>query len=104
MDFVSHNLIQELGLRLCIRKKHQYILPKVQAAGFLIPKIYRIYHLKIGIINRYDRSVDFIRPFITIDRSITNTSILLGRSSLQSLVIILDNEIGEWEFKRYMRI
>jgi hypothetical protein len=95
MDFISYNLIQELGVQPCIRKKHQYILPEVQAAGLLILKIHGIYHLKVGITDRHSRLIDFIRPFVAIDQSAIDTPILLGRPSLQSLTILLDNETGE---------
>jgi len=71
----------------------------MQAAGLLISKIYGVYYLKFSIADRYNRPVDFIRLFVTIDRNTIDNPILLSRPSLQSLAIVLDNEIGEWEFK-----
>ena len=60
--------------------------------------------MKVDITDYYSQLVDFIRLFVVINRNATNTFILLSRSNLQSLTILLDNEIREWEFKRYMRI
>jgi hypothetical protein len=94
MDFVSYDLVQELGLQPCVRKKHLHIIPEVQAAGQLTPKTYRVYHLKLSIADRHNRPIDFIRPFVAIDRSVTD----------KILAIVLDNETGYWEFKRYARI
>ena len=104
MDFVSHNLVQELGLQPYVWKKHLHIIPEVQTIGLLTPKTYRVYHLKLSITDRHNRLIDFIRPFVAIDQSATDSPILLGRPSLQSLAIVLDNETGEWEFKRHARI
>ena len=95
MDFISYDLVQELGLQPCVRKKHLHIIPEVQAAGLLTPKTYGVYHLKLSIADRHNRPVDFIRPFVAIDRSATDSPVLLGRPSLQSLAIVLDNETGE---------
>jgi hypothetical protein len=53
MDFVSYDLMQELGLQPCVQKKHQHVLPEVQAAGLLTPKIYGIYHPKVGITDHH---------------------------------------------------
>jgi len=82
MDFISYDLVQELGLQPYVRKKHLHVIPEMQAAGLLTPKIYGVYHLKLSIADRYNRLVDFIRPFVAIDRNATDSPILLGRPSL----------------------
>jgi hypothetical protein len=63
-----------------------------------------VFHLKIDITDRWDRTVSHTRPFVAIDRSSGDTPLLLGRPILQALAITIDNEAGNWEFKKTARV
>jgi len=51
VDLVSFLFVKSLGLSLCTRKKHQHIIPDLEEVGEMNSKIYRIYHLKLYIID-----------------------------------------------------
>ncbi|OBT39975.1 hypothetical protein VE00_09981 [Pseudogymnoascus sp. WSF 3629] len=69
LDFVSLAFVQGLGLRPCLRQKHNHDLPTIEGAGTALIKTHRVYHLTLEITDRWNRTVSFTRPFVAIDRN-----------------------------------
>ena len=66
VDLVSVSFVRSLGLKPY--QKHQYIAPRLEGVGETHPKTYGFFHLRITLIDRFNRSFDYIRPFLAIDQ------------------------------------
>ena len=51
------------------------------------------------IVDRYNRSFDFVRPFLAVDRSPKDSQVLLGRPALKDFKINICNSNDSWEFE-----
>jgi len=60
--------------------------------------------LKAKITNRYNYTFSFVRPFLAIDRSHSNSQVLLGRPALKDFRIILHNSNALFEFERNRKV
>ena len=87
VDLVSISFVKSLGLEPC--RKHQHIAPRLEGVRETHPKTYGFFHLKITLIDRFNRFFDYIRPFLTIDRDPRDSQILLGKPTLKDSDIII---------------
>ena len=67
VDLVSISFVRSLGMNPCDRPKHHYVTPLLEGIGGEHPKTYGFYHLRMTITDRFNRSFDFVRPFLAID-------------------------------------
>jgi hypothetical protein len=79
VDLASISFVNSLGMSPCKNPKHHHVIPKLEGIGKMCPKTYGFYHLRITIVDRYNRSFDFVRPFLAVDRSPKDSQVLLGR-------------------------
>ncbi len=100
MDFVSTLFVKSRQLSPCTRTKHNHQVPKVEGAGKASVQTYGVYHLRVTIADRWNRPITFTRPFVAIERNASDNPILIGRPILRDLAIVIDNELGTWEFKK----
>ena len=102
LDFVSLAFVQGLGLRPCLRQKHDHsaTLPTIEGAGTAYIKTHGVYHLTLEVIDRWNRTVSFTRPFVAIDRNPQDSPVLIGRPILRDLRIVIYNHDATWEFAR----
>ena len=63
------------------------------------PKTHGFYYLKLCMIDKWNRPVQFIRPFLAVDCSPQDSQILLGRPALKDLKISIDNSSDSWEVR-----
>ena len=66
VDLVSVSFVKSLGLKPYI--KHQHIAPILKGVRETYPLTYGFFHLRITLTNRFNRSFDYIRPFLAVDR------------------------------------
>ena len=104
MDCISKDLTLSMGLKPCMRKKHNHRIPGLEAAGRAPLTTYGTYHLRCAITDRTGRQLSFTRPFVAIDRDPADAPILLGRPALQDYKIALFNATAEWEFEQEVEI
>src|SRR5215472_8677331 len=79
VDLVSISLIKMLGLSPCTKPKHKHVEPVLEGIGQTHPQTYGFYHLRLRITDHWNHSLEFIQPFLTIDRNIHDSPVLLGR-------------------------
>jgi hypothetical protein len=89
---------------LCDKKKHQHKEPIVEGIGRKKAKTYSFYHLKLYMMDRRNRPVQCIRPFLAVDRGPRDSQVLLGRPALKDLKVSIDNLSDSWEIKDSPRI
>lgn len=104
VDLVSISLVRLLDLSPCQRPKHQHVEPDLEGVGETRPKTYGFYYLKLRIIDRWNHSLEFIRPFLAADRNDRDSQVLLGRPTLKDFKINICNGIDDWEFEREPKI
>src|SRR5438046_2192887 len=104
VDLVSISLIKLLGLSPCTKSKHQHITPILEGVGETKPKTYGFYHLKLRITDRWNHSLQFIRPFLAVDRNAADSQVLLSRPTLKDFKINIQNSTDSWEFKRTPKV
>ena len=104
VDLVSISFVRSLGLEPC--RKHQHTAPSLEGVGETHPKTYGFFHLRMTLIDRFNRSFDCIRPFLAVDRDARDSQVLLGRPALKDFGIIIQNDEEEdsWEFKRIPKV
>jgi hypothetical protein len=103
MDLVSIDLVWSLGLKPCNKKKHNHEIPALEVARQPL-KTYGVYYLHYSITDRNGYQLSFIRPFVTIDRDLTNAPILLGWPALVAYEIIQYYGTSEWEFEQKVKV
>ena len=54
--------------------------------------------------DRFNRSFDYIRPFLAIDQDARDSQVLLGRPTLKDFDIVIRNSLDSWEFKRIPKV
>lgn len=104
VDLVSISLVKSLGLSPCTKPKHQHVEPVLEGVGETRPKTYGFFHLKLCIRDRWNHSLQFIRPFLAVDRNPRDSQILLGRPTLKDFKINICNGIDSWEFERKPKV
>lgn len=104
VDLVSISLVKSLGLSPCTKSKHQHITPTLEGVGETRPKTYGFYHLKLRITDRWNQSLEFIRPFLAVDHNAQDSQVLLGRPTLKDFKINICNGIDSWEFERKTKV
>ena len=87
VDLVSISFVKSLGLEPC--RKYQYIALRLEGVGETYPKTYGFFHLRITLIDCFNRSFDYIRPFLAVDRDAQDSQVLLGRPTLKDFGIII---------------
>ena len=102
VDLVSISFVKSLGLKPC--RKHQHTAPRLEGVRETHPKTYGFFHLRITLTDRFNRSFDYIRPFLAIDRDARDSQVLLGRPTLKDFSIIIQNGQDSWEFKRIPKV
>jgi len=100
VDLVSISFVEALGLSPCTRKKHRHVVPNLEGVGETSPATYGIYHLRLRIVDRWNHPLEFIRPFIAVDRNAQDSQVLLGRPALKDFKINICNSVDSWEFER----
>ena len=104
VDLVSISFVKSLGLSPCTRPKHQHVEPALEGVGQIQPKTYGFYHLRLRITDRWNQSLEFIRPFLAVDRNARDSQVLLGRPTLKDFKINICNGIDSWEFERKPKV
>jgi transposase InsO family protein len=104
VDLVSFSFVKSLGLTPCTRKKHQHVEPDLEGVGKTRPKTYGIYHLRLRITDRWNHPLEFIRPFLAVDRNARDSQVLLGRPALKDFKINICNGVDSWEFERKPKV
>ena len=99
VDLVSISFVRSLGLSPCTRKSHQHIIPILEGVGQTSPRTHGFFHLKLTIIDCFNRSFTFIRPFLAVDRDAKDSQVLLGRPALKDFKINICNSDNSWEFE-----
>ena len=102
VNLVSVSFIRSLGLEPC--QKHQHIAPRLKGVRETHPKTYGFFHLRITLIDRFNRSFDCICPFLAVDRDTRDSQVLLGCPALKDFSIIIRNDEDSWEFKRIPKV
>jgi len=102
VDLVSVSFIRSLGLEPY--QKHQHIAPRLEGVRETHPKTYGFFHLRMTLIDRFNRSFDCIRPFLAVDRDPRDSQVLLGRPTLKDFDIVIRNSLDSWEFKRIPKV
>ena len=97
LDLVSISLA--FGITPCDKKKYRHEELMVEGIGRKKAKTYDFYHLKLCMTDRWNHSVQCIRPFLAVDRSPRDSQVLLGRPVLKNLKISIDNSNNSWEVK-----
>ena len=88
VDLVSISLAQSLGITPCDKKKHQHEEPIMEGIGRKKVKTYGFYHLKLCMTDRWNCSVQCIRPFLAVDRGSCDSQVLLGRPVLGGRLVV----------------
>src|SRR5438046_6418933 len=104
VDLVSISFVKSLGLSPCTRPKHQHVEPALEGVGQIQPKTYGFYHLRLRITDRWNQSLEFIRPFLAVDCNARDSQVLLGRPTLKDFKINICNGIDSWEFERKPKV
>ena len=104
VDLVSISFVKSLGLSPCTKAMHHHTEPVLEGVGLTRPKTYGFYHLRMTIIDRWNRSLEFIRPFLAVDRDIMDSKVLLGRPALKDFKINICNDDNSWEFKHKFKV
>ena len=104
VDLVSISFVKSLGLSPCTKAKHHHTEPVLEGVGLTRPKTYGFYHLRMTITDRWNRSLEFIRPFLAVDRDIMDSKVLLGRPALKDFKINICNDDDSWEFERKPKV
>ena len=104
VDLVSFSFVQSLGITPCDKKKHQHNEPIVEGIGRKKARTYGFYHLKLCMMDRRNRPVQCIRPFLAVDRGPRDSQVLLGRPALKDLKVSIDNLSDSWEIKNSPRV
>jgi hypothetical protein len=99
VDLVSLSFVKSFGLTPCTKSKHQHVVPILEGVGKTCPETYGFYHLRLSITDRYNRSLDFVRPFLAVDRSPSDSQVLLGRPTLKDFKMNICNGDDSWEFE-----
>ena len=71
----------------------------VEGIGRMEPKTHGFYHLKLCMTDKWNHSVQFIHPFLAVDRSPQDSQVLLGRPALKDLKISINNSSDSWEVR-----
>ena len=99
VDLVSISFVTSLGLSPCKKSTHRHVVPVLEGVGGICPQTYGFFHLKLTITDRFNRSFDFIRPFLAVERSPNDSQVLLGRPALKDFKINICNSDDSWEFE-----
>jgi hypothetical protein len=99
VDLVSISFVKSLGISPCNKSKHQHHFPTLEGVGGICPKTYGIFHLRMTITDRFNRSLEFVRPFLAVDRDPKDSQVLLGRPALKDFKINICNSDDSWEFE-----
>ena len=68
-----------------------YVTPRLKGVKETSPKTYSFFHLRMTLIDRFNRSFDYIRPFLAVNRDPRDSQVLLGRPMLKDFGIIIQN-------------
>jgi hypothetical protein len=99
VDLVSISFVKSLGLSPCTKPKHRHVVPALEGVGETHPQTHGFFHLRLTITDRFNRSFDFIRPFLAVDRNPRDSQVLLGRPALKDFKINIANGDDSWEFE-----
>ena len=99
VDLVSISFVKSLGLSPCTKSKHQHMVPVLEGVGETCPQTYGFFHLRLTITDQFNRSFDFVRPFLAVDRNPRDSQVLLGRPALKDFKINICNGTDSWEFE-----
>ncbi len=94
IDLVFILFVKFLNIFLCTRKKYQHVVSDLEDVSEISSITYRIYYLRLYIINQWNHLLEFIQLFITVDYNIQNSQILLERSALKNFKINIYNNIN----------
>ena len=87
VDLVSISFVKSLGLKPY--RKYQHIAPRLKGVRETHLKTYGFFHLRITLTDRFNRSFDYIHPFLTVNRDPYDNQVLLGRLTLKDFDIII---------------
>ena len=104
VDLVSISFIKSLGLSRCTKVKHRHTEPVLEGVGQTHPRTYGFFHLRLRITDRWNRSLEFKRPFLAVDRNSGDSPVLLGRPTLKDFKINICNGIDSWEFEQRPKV
>jgi hypothetical protein len=104
VDLVSISLVKSLGISPCTKTTHQHVEPSLEGVGQTRPKTYGFYHLRVRITDRWNCPLEFIRPFLAVDRDARDSQLLLGRPSLKDFRISVLNGQDAWEFEKKPKV
>ena len=99
IDLVFILFVKFLDISLCMRKKHQHVMSDLKDVSEISFIIYKIYYLRLCIIDYWNHSLKFIWFFIIVDHNIQNSQILLDKSVLKNFKINIYNNIDSWKFE-----
>jgi len=99
VDLVSISFVKSLGLSPCTKSKHRHVIPILEGVGETYPQTYGFFHLQLKIVDRFNHSFDFIRPFLAVDHNSNDSQVLLGRPALKDFKINICNSADTWEFE-----
>ena len=97
VDLVSIDFMHELGLEPC--KRHCHNIPDIYGVGKAQVPQFGIYHLRVNLTDCFEKEVEFIRPFLAVERDSEETKLLIGMATLQNLRVLIDTETRTFEFK-----
>ncbi len=100
INLVFISFIKFLNIFLCMRKKHQHVISDLEDVNEISFITYKIYYLKLYIIDWWNHFFKFIWFFIIIDFNTQNSQILLKKSVLKNFKINICNNINSWEFEQ----
>ena len=89
VDLVSISFVKSLGLELYQKHQHQHIAPRLEGVRETYPKTYGFFHLRMTLTDRFNRSFDYIQPFLAIDRDARDNQVLLGKPTLKDFRICI---------------
>src|SRR5256885_1869102 len=104
VDLISISLVRSLRLSLYTRTLHQHVESSLKGVGQTRSKIYSFYHLRVRITNRWNCPLEFIRPFLAVDRDARDSQLLFGRPTLKDFRICVLNGLDLWEFERKPKV
>src|SRR5438045_9117834 len=74
-------------------------MPILEGVSETRPKTYGFYHLKLCITDRWNQSLEFICPFLAVNRNARDSQVLLGRPTLKDFKINICNGLDSWDFE-----
>ena len=104
VDLISISLVKSLGISPYTKISYQHVKPSLEGVGQTRSKTYGFYHLRVRITDRWNYPLEFIRPFLTVDRDARDSQFFLKRPILKDFRIYVLNGLDSWEFERKPKV